>query len=134
MWVSRRSGLYASLLLKYLTKCPPLLFFSFVEYKNYTIENKNLSVVFYSLRPHGLYSPWDSPGQNTGMGSYSLLQGNFPTQGTNPGLPHCRWILYQLSHQGSPRILEWVAYHFRASSQPRDWTRAFCTAGRFFTS
>ena len=51
---------------------------------------------------HGLYSPWNSPGQNTGVGSFSLLQGIFPTQGLNPGLPHCRWILYQLSYQGSP--------------------------------
>ena len=49
-----------------------------------------------------LYSPWDSPGQNTGAGSRSLLQGIFPTQGLNPGLLCCRWILYQLSHQGSP--------------------------------
>ena len=55
-----------------------------------------------SLRSHGLYSPWNSPGQNTGVGSLSLLQGIFPTQGSNAGLPHCRWILYQLSHQGSP--------------------------------
>ena len=61
-----------------------------------------------SLRPHGLYSPWNSPGQNTGVGSLSLLQGIFPTQGSNPGLPHCKWILYQLSHKGSPRILEWI--------------------------
>ena len=45
-------------------------------------------------------------GQNTGGGSLSLLQGIFPTQGSNPGLPHCRQILYQLSHKGSPRILE----------------------------
>ena len=43
------------------------------------------------------------------MGSLSLLQGIFPTQGLNPGLPHCRQILHQLSHQGSPRILEWIA-------------------------
>ena len=55
-----------------------------------------------SLRPHGLYGPWNSPGQNTGLGSLSLLQGTFPTQGSNPGLPHCRHILYQLSHKGSP--------------------------------
>ena len=55
-----------------------------------------------SLWPHGLYSPWNSPGQNTGVGSLSLLQGIFPTQGSNPGLPHCRWLLYQLSHKGSP--------------------------------
>ena len=48
------------------------------------------------------YSPWSSPGQNTGVGSLSLLQGIFPTQGSNPGLPHCGQILYQLSHKGSP--------------------------------
>ena len=50
------------------------------------------SVVSNSLRPHGRYSPWNSPGQNTGVGSLSLLQGIFPTQGLNPGLPHCRWF------------------------------------------
>ena len=49
-----------------------------------------------------LYSPWNSPGQNTGVGSLSFLQGIFPIQGWNPDLPHCRWILYQLIHQGSP--------------------------------
>ena len=47
---------------------------------------------------------WTSPGQNTGVGGLSFLQGIFPTQGSNPGLPHCRWILYQLSHKGSPII------------------------------
>ena len=52
---------------------------------------------------------WNSLGQNTGVGSLSLLQGIFPTQGLNPGLSHCKWILYELSHKGSPRILEWVA-------------------------
>ena len=57
-----------------------------------------------------IYSPWDSPGQNTGVGSLSLLHGIFPPQGSSLGLPHCRRILYQLSHQGSPRTLEWVAY------------------------
>ena len=60
------------------------------------------SVMLYSLWPHGLYSPWNSPGQNAGVGSCSLLQGIFPTQGSNPGLQHCRWILYQLSHKGNP--------------------------------
>ena len=70
-------------------------------------ESESHSVVSDSLRPHGLYSPWNSPGQNTGVGSLSLLQMIFPTQGSNLGLPHCRWILYQLSHKGSPRILEW---------------------------
>ena len=64
--------------------------------------SESRSVVSDSLWPCGLYSPWDSPGQNTGVGSLSLLQGIFPTQGSNPGLPHCRRILYQLSHKGSP--------------------------------
>ena len=54
-----------------------------------------------SLLPHGLYSPWNSPGLNTGVGSCFLFQGIFSTQGLNPDLPCCRWILYQLSHQGS---------------------------------
>ena len=72
-------------------------------------ETESLSVVSDSLRPHGL-CPWNSPGQNTGVGCHFLLQGIFPTQGSNLGLPHCRWILYQLSHKGIPRILEWVAY------------------------
>ena len=61
-------------------------------------ESESHSVMFDSLRLHGLYSPWNSPGQNTGMGSLSRLQGIFPTQGSNPGLPHYRRILYQLSH------------------------------------
>ena len=77
----------------------------------------------------------NSPGQNTGLGSLSLLQGIFSTQGSNPGLPHCLQILYQLSHQGSPRILEWVVYSFCSrSSQPRNWTRFSCIAGGFFTN
>ena len=70
-------------------------------------------------------SPWNSPGQNTGVGSLSLLQGIFPTQGSNPGLQHCRQILYQLSHKGRPRKLEWVAYPFSSrSSRPRNLTRS----------
>ena len=63
----------------------------------------------------------DSTSKNTGMGCHALCQGIFPTQGSNPGLLHCRWILYCLSHYGSPRILEWVAYPFsRESSRPRN--------------
>ena len=69
-------------------------------------ESESHSIVSDSLRPLGLYSPWNSPGQNTGVGSLSLLQGIFPTQGWNPGLPHCRQILHQLSHQGSPNKAE----------------------------
>jgi len=64
------------------------------------------------------------------MGSLSLLQRIFPTQGSNPGLPHCRQILYQLSHNGSPRILEWVVYLFSSrSSRPRNGTGVSCIAG-----
>ena len=82
-----------------------------------------------------LCSPWSSPVQNTAMGGLSLLQGIFPNQGSNPGLLHCRWILYHLSHQGSPRILERVAYPFSSgSSQPRNWTGVFCIAAGFFTN
>ena len=68
----------------------------------YRSESESHSVVSDSLRPPGLYSPWNSPNWNIGVGSYSLLQGIVPTQGLNPGLPHCRQILYQLSHKWSP--------------------------------
>ena len=64
--------------------------------------SESRSVVSHSLQPPGLYSPWNSPGQTTGVGSRSLLQGTFTVQGWNPGLPQCRWILHQLSHQASP--------------------------------
>ena len=83
----------------------------------------------------GLYSPWNSPGQNTGVGSLSLIQWTFPTRRSNPGLPHCRWVLYQLSHKRSPGVLEWAAYPFsRGSSWPRNQTGVSCIAGGFFTS
>ena len=65
-----------------------------------------------SLVNHGLYSPWNSPGQNTRVVRVSLLQGIFPNQGSSPGIPHWRWILHQLSHKGNQRMLEWVAYPF----------------------
>ena len=65
-------------------------------------ESESCSVLPDSLRSHGLYSQQNSPGKNTGMGSFYLLQGIIPIQGMNPGLLHCRWILYQLSHEGSP--------------------------------
>ena len=83
-----------------------------------------------------LYSTWNSPDQNTGVDSCSLLQGIFPTKWSNPGLLHCRWILYQLSHKGNPRILEWIACPFssRSSSQPRNRTGVLCTTGGFFTN
>ena len=99
------------------------------------VETESHSVMSDSLQPHGLYSPWNSLGQNTGAGSLSLLQGIFPTQGLNSGLPHWGPILYQLSHHGSLKILEWVAYPFpRGSSWPRNWARVSCTVGGFFTN
>ena len=68
-------------------------------------------------------------------GSLSLLQGIFPTQWSSPGLPHCRWIFYQMSHKGNPRILEWVAYPFSSrSSRHRNQTRISYCAGGFFTN
>ena len=90
-------------------------------------EGESHSVVSNSLQPHGL-SPWNSPGQNTGVGSLSLLQGIFPTQELNPGLLHCRWILLPAEpHKGNPKILEWVAYPFSSgSSWPRNWARVSC--------
>ena len=82
-----------------------------------------------------LYTVTLLPGQNTGVGSLSFLQGIFPTQGLNPGLPHCRQILYQQIHKGSPRILEWVAYPFSNGSYwPRNQTGVSCIAGRFLTN
>ena len=65
----------------------------------------------------------------------SFLQGIFPTQRLNPCVPNCRWLLYRLNHQGSPRILEWGAYPFSSGSfQPRNQTGVSCIAGGFFTS
>ena len=94
--------------------------------------SESRSVMSDSSQPHGLYSPRNSPGQNTGVGSLSLLQGIFPTQGSNPGFPHCRRIVHQLSHLGSLRILKWVAYLFSSgSSWPRNRTWVSCIAGGF---
>ena len=97
-------------------------------------KSESCSVLSDSLRPHELYSPWNSRGQNNGLGSFFLLQGIFPTHGSNPGLSHCRRTLNQLSHKGNPRILEWVAYRSSSrSSWPRNQTGIFCIAGEFFT-
>ena len=73
------------------------------------------------------------------VGCHALLQGIFPTQGSNPGLAHCRWILYQLSHQESPRVLEWIAQwvampFFQESSRPRNQIRVSWIKGGVFTS
>ena len=98
-------------------------------------ESASRSVMSDSLWPHRLYCPWNSPGHSTGVGRLSLLQGLFPTQRLNPGLPHCWQILYQLSHKGIPRILKWVPYPLSSgSSWPRNQTGLSCIAGRFFTN
>ena len=105
----------------------------FVLLKWHMSEWKSLSHVQLFGTPWN--SPWDSPGQNAGVGSCSLFQVIFPTQGSKPGLPHCRRILYHLSHNGSPRTLEWVASPFSSgSSWPRNQTRVSCITGRFFTN
>ena len=76
--------------------------------------------------PPGL-CPWNSPSRNTGVGCHALLQGIFPTQGSNVGLQRCRQILYHLSHQGRLRILEWVALiFFKGTSQPRNRIGVSC--------
>ena len=108
---------------------------SFFSYGSVSCSVVSDSFHAHRLQPTRLLCPWNSPGKNTGMGSHSLLQGIFPTQGSNPGLPHRRQILYQLSHKGSPKILEWIAYPFsRGSSQPRNQTTVSCIAGRLFTN
>ena len=107
---------------------PCIIRSSFTPHKG--LESESRSVVSNSLSPLLEFSKpeyWS--------GSRSLLQGIFPTQGSKPGFPHCRRIVYQLSHQGSPRILEWRAYPFsRGSSCPRNRTGVSCIAGRFFTA
>ena len=85
--------------------------------------------------PSGFSVHGDSPCKNTEVVCHALLQGIFPTQGSNPSLPHCKQILYRLSHYRSLRILKCIAYPFsRGTSQPRYWTRVSCIAGGFFTS
>ena len=92
-------------------------------------ESESCSVLSTFCNPMD-FSPWNSPGQNTREGSLSLIQGVFPTQGSISGLLHCRQILYQLSHKGSPRILEWVAYPFsRGSSQPKELNQSLLHCG-----
>ena len=109
------------MLLKLPTKF--LLFLMERWYRDFnSIFSESHSVLSNSLRPHGLYSPWNSPGPNSGVGSLSLLQGIFLTQGSNPGLPHCRRILYQLSQKSIFYIVEeiFVWADFQASF-PSSW-------------
>ena len=79
-------------------------------------SSESRSIVSNCLQPRGRYSPWKSPGQKTGVGCFPLLQGIFSTQGSNPGLPHCRWILYQLSHKGSLDLNDTLLWHLWSSA------------------
>ena len=97
------------------------------------VENESCSVLSNSWLAYGLYIPWNSPGQNPGVVSLSLLHGIFQTQRLNPGLPNCSWILHQLSHKGSQRILEWEAYHFSSrTSRHRNQTGISRMTNGFF--
>ena len=73
---------------------PGITLLLLMKTKKVKVNSEIRSVLSDSLQPHGLHSPWNSLDENTGVGSLSLLQGIFPTQGSNPGLLHCRWILY----------------------------------------
>ena len=85
--------------------------------------------------PSGSSVHGDSPSKNTREGTHFLLQEIFPILGWNPSLPHCRWVLYCLRHQRSPRILERVAYPFSRGTSPlRNQAGVSCIAGGFFTS
>ena len=122
-----------------VVKNPPAMWETWVRSLGWEdpLEKRTLPTpVFWPGEFHGLYSPWGhKESDTTERLSLSLLQGIFPTQGSNSGLPHCRKILYQLSHKGSPKILEWVTYPFSSgSSQHRNRTRVSCIAGGFFTN
>ena len=100
--------LYAWYMNYMLTKLLPEKKITAIQKVKYLSIKWSRSVVSDSLRPHGLQPtrllcPWDFPGNSTGVDCHFLLQGIFPTQGLNPGLPHCRQTLYHLSHQGSPK-------------------------------
>ena len=92
-------------------------------------ERESPSVVSTSLQPRVRYGPRNSPGQNTGVGRLSLPQGIIPTEGLNPGLSHCRQILYHLSQQERPRKLECIAYPFLQEISPTEasnWAVLHC--------
>ena len=97
--------------------------------------SESCSVVSDSLRPHGLYSSWNSPGRNTGVSSLPLLQGNLPNPGIEPRSPALKANSLPAEPQGSPIILEWVAYPFSGGSfWPRNRTGISCIAGGYFTN
>ena len=97
-------------------------------------------VMSVSLQPHGLYPArllcsWGCSRQEYWSGLPCLPPGDLPNPGIEPSFSTLQAILYSLSHHGSPRILEWLAYPFsRGTSLPRNWTGVSCIVGRFFTS
>ena len=110
------------------------LFYFLLLVINCKVKWELLSCVWLFVTPWTMWSTEFSRPEYW-SGSLSLLQGVFPTQGSNPGLQHYRWILYQLNHQGSPRILEWVAYPFSSGPPwPRNRTGVSWIPGRVFTS
>ena len=110
--------------MKVIQLCPTLC-----DPMDYTVHG-----IFQARKDPDVGKDWSLEFQ-TGMGSLSLLQGIFPTQVSNPGLPYFGWILYHVSHKGSTRILECIAYPFSSwFSQPRNWTAVSSTAGGFFTN
>ena len=130
-WTEEPGGLHSTGLQR--EKCKSKLQWGITSNQSeWVSEWKSLSCVWLFVTPWVIQSmEFFTPV----IGSLSLLQRIFPTQGSNPGLPHCRRILHQLSHKRSPRISEWVAYPFpRWSSQPRNRTRVSWIAGRFFTN
>ena len=100
------SFLYMYLTLRLATGFCISASFLFFPFKSFMLLwSESFSVLSDCLQTHGLYSQWNSPGKDTVVGSCSLLQRIFPTQGSNPCLPHSKWILYQLGHKGSPFML-----------------------------
>ena len=99
------------------------------------VKSESCSVVLDSLLPHGLYSPWNSMGQNTGVGSQFPFPGDLPSPEIQFMSPALQVDSLPADHQGSPRILEWGAYPFSSrSSWPKNQTRVSFTAGGFFTN
>ena len=114
LFSSSQLSFWSSVWLELIPICEFSTFESFFE--------KCCSVVSNSLWPYGLWPvrllcPWNSSGKNTGMGCHVLLQGIFPAQGLNLGLPHCRWILYHQSHQESPYLQYFVLFCHMIAAQ-----------------
>ena len=99
----------------YLTKFPGTLDAAFSSSQRLVAQSCLDSLQAQGLWPARLLSPWNSPGKNTRVGCHFLLQGIFSTQGSNLGFLKCRQILYHLSHQGSPKLLEKMIHRAETS-------------------